>query len=112
MKEITQAYQIIKSKRQLWNLKRLLTRAKFNETQESPKVTKCNRPNCGVCAYLITNNYFRTGLSAVKHLRLKRLCHVTPNVLYSIIRAVAAKKNILEKRMTLSVTDLLSIDNK
>ena len=58
MKEITQAYQIIKSKRQPWNLNRLLTRAKFNETLESPQVSKCNRPNCGVCAYLITDNHF------------------------------------------------------
>ena len=58
MKEITQAYHIIKSKRQPWNLKRQLTRAKFNETQESPKVTKCNRPNCGVCAYLMTDNHY------------------------------------------------------
>ena len=58
MKEITQTYQIIKSKRQPWNLKRLLTRAKFNETQESPKVTKCNRPNRGVSAYSITDNHF------------------------------------------------------
>ena len=38
MKEILQEYQIIKSKRQPWNLKRLLTRAKFNETLESPKL--------------------------------------------------------------------------
>ena len=58
MKEIMQNYPIIKSKRQPWNLKKLLTRAKFAEIQESPKITKCNRPNCGVCDYLMTDNEF------------------------------------------------------
>ena len=58
MKEIMQTYPIIKSKRQPWNLKKLLTRAKFEEIQESPKITKCNRPNCGVCDYLMTDNDF------------------------------------------------------
>ena len=58
MKEIMQNYPIIKSKRQPWNLKKLLTRAKFEQTQESPKITKCNRPNCGVCEYLMTDNEF------------------------------------------------------
>ena len=53
-----QNYPIIKSKRQPWNLKLLLTRAKFEEIQESPKITKCNRPNCGVCDCLMTDSEF------------------------------------------------------
>ena len=35
-----------------------MTRAKFEEIQESPKITKCNRPNCGVCDYSMTDNEF------------------------------------------------------
>ena len=58
MKEIIQKYTIIKSKRQPNNLKRLLTKAKFTDIHELPKISKCNRPNCGVCEHLITENKF------------------------------------------------------
>ena len=39
MKEIIQKYTIIKSKHQPNNLKRLLTKAKFTDTQELPKIS-------------------------------------------------------------------------
>ena len=48
---------VIKSKRQPRNLKQILTRAKFTETDETDesenKVTKCRRSNCGLCPYII-----------------------------------------------------------
>ena len=45
--------KIIKSKRQPPNLKKLLTNAKFTDTNAQPKVTKCNKPRCGTCSYII-----------------------------------------------------------
>ena len=35
-----------------------MTRVKFEEIQESPKITKRNRSKCGVCEYLMTDNDF------------------------------------------------------
>ena len=48
-------YQFIKSKRQCYNLKRLPTKAKFT-SNESRSVTKCKRPNCGLCIHLKEGN--------------------------------------------------------
>ena len=39
-------------------IKRLLTKAKFTDTQELPKISKCYGPNCGVCEHLIIENEF------------------------------------------------------
>ena len=30
----------------------------FTDTQELPKISKCNGPNCGVCEHLITENEY------------------------------------------------------
>ena len=51
-------YKFIKSKRQPYNLKRLLTKAKFmsNYTCE---VSKCTKPNCGLCIHLLEGNSFQ-----------------------------------------------------
>ena len=57
LREIMKNYPIEKKMPTLES-KKLLTRAKFAEIQESPKITKCNRPNCGVCEYLMTDNNF------------------------------------------------------
>lgn len=58
MKEIVNKYKIIKNKRQAPNLKKLLTRAKYDKGEETPIVTKCGRPNCVTCHYLIEKNDF------------------------------------------------------
>ena len=57
MRNILSKHKILKSKRQPFNLKRLLTKAKFtsNDTYE---VKKCNRPNCGLCTHLLEENSF------------------------------------------------------
>ena len=56
MNKILQEFQIIKSKRQPRNLKKLITRAKFCDIRESPNMKKSNRSNCGLCEHLITEN--------------------------------------------------------
>ena len=58
MNAILQANTIIKSKRQPANLKRLLTRAKFDENIQIATINKCNRPNCGLCKCMIVGNSF------------------------------------------------------
>ena len=40
MNQILQEFQIIKSKRQPRNLKKLISRAKFNDIRESPNIKK------------------------------------------------------------------------
>ncbi len=57
LKEIFSSYTFIKSKRQPKNLKKLLTRAKFDEDHTPPRVTKCNRANCGLCKHLIEREH-------------------------------------------------------
>ena len=61
MKDILKNTKLIKSKRQLPNLKRILSKAKFcsiASLREINKVFKCNRPNCSLCQHLIEQNYF------------------------------------------------------
>ena len=50
-------YQLIKSKRQSYSLKRLLTKAKFT-SNNTLKVTKCNKPNCGICVHPLEGHSF------------------------------------------------------
>ena len=58
MKKILEENQIIKSKRQSHSLKKLLTSAKLPQKRQTYKVSKCKRPNCGVCAYLTEGSEF------------------------------------------------------
>ena len=51
--DVLENYKIIKSKRQPPHLRRILTKAKFEDDTTSAKVTRCNRPNCGLFNYLI-----------------------------------------------------------
>ena len=52
MRNIESKYKLIKSKRQPYRLKRLLTKAMFT-SNTTPKVAKCNKPTCGLCIHLI-----------------------------------------------------------
>ena len=56
MRNFLSNYKIIKSKRQPYNLKRLLTKAKFmpNETCEVKKYTQ---PRCGLCIHLLEGTF-------------------------------------------------------
>ena len=50
MRNILSKYKLIKSKRQPYSLKRLLTKAKFT-SNTTPKVANCNKPICGLCIH-------------------------------------------------------------
>ena len=60
MREALAESKIIKSKRQPPNLKKLLTKAKFEEQRSRTKyrVFKCNRANCALCGYLAEGNSY------------------------------------------------------
>ena len=60
MREALAESKIIKSKRQTPNLKKLLTKAKFEEQRSRTKhrVFKCNRANCALCGYLAEGNSY------------------------------------------------------
>ena len=110
MKEIMQNYPIIKSKRQPWNLKKLLTRAKFEEIQESPKITKCNRPNCGVCDYLMTDNEFLFKCGKTFKVKTTMSCDAK-NLIY-VIKCKGCDEEYIGETGDTLVIALLSIDNK
>ncbi len=57
--------KIIKSNRQPPNLKRLLTRAKFNNDTNF-QVTKCNNKRCKLCENIIESSQFKFGNKTVK----------------------------------------------
>ena len=55
MQKILSNYKFIKSKCQPYNLKRLLTKAKFTSNYTC-EVRKCTKPNCGLCIHLLEGN--------------------------------------------------------
>ena len=57
MRNILSKYKLLKSKRQPYSLKRLLTKTKFT-SNNALKVTKYNRPNCGLCIHLLEGHSF------------------------------------------------------
>ena len=57
MNKVLSNFKLIKSKRQPNNLKRLLTKAKFNH-DFNHDVKRCNRPNCGLYIHLLESNSF------------------------------------------------------
>ena len=57
MNDILSNFKIIKNKRQPNNLKRLLTKAKFSNSDHH-EVKRCHKPNCGLCVHLIEGDAF------------------------------------------------------
>lgn len=105
MKEVLQPYKIIKSKRQPKNLKKLLTRAKFTENQDNPKVSRCNRSKCGLCIHLIEGEEFNFKCGRTIKVVTNITCDVK-NVIYVIVCAGCGKEYIgetgdLRKRVTI-----------
>ena len=80
MRNILSNYKIIKSKRQPYNLKRLLTKAKFT-SNDTCEVRKCTRPNCGLCIHLVEGNSFKfnCGINFIVH---KNMTCEVKNVIY------------------------------
>ena len=68
MCDILSRYKIIKSKRQPYNLKRLLSKAKF-VSNDKYEVRKCNRANCGLCIHLVESSIipFKCGINFKVH---------------------------------------------
>lgn len=106
MNEIFSNYRFIKSKRQPKNLKKLLTKAKFDETYSTPKVTKCQRPNCGLCQHLIEGSTFTFNCGVIFNITVSMTCEVK-NVIY-VIQCRGCKKeyigetgDFLRKRVTI-----------
>lgn len=62
LKELINKEKLLSSKRQPPNLKRLLTRAKFDRNHPKPtfSVSKCNDSRCGTCAYIHTGTELLT----------------------------------------------------
>ena len=95
---------VIKSKRQPRNLKQILTRAKFTETDESEnKVTKCRRSNCGLCPYIIEASEYMVNDKIIR-VNTPMDCSVK-NVVYMIQcrgcdEIYIGETNDLRKRMT------------
>ena len=83
MSKILSETKIVKCKRQLPNLKRLLTRSEFNESRTSAKVTQCNEPRCGLCKHLIEGSTI-TLQKKTFHVKEDMDCAVQ-NVLYVLI---------------------------
>ena len=57
MNNILSNFTIFKSKRQPNSLKRILTKAKFNNDSDH-EVKRCKRPNCGICTHLFEGTAF------------------------------------------------------
>ena len=76
MRNILSKYKLIKSKRQPYNLKRLLTKAKFTSSN-TLKVTKFNRPNCGLFSHLLGHSFTFKCREKKTTLTSTRTCHVT-----------------------------------
>ena len=78
MKEIIQKYTIIKSKRQPNTQKRFLTKH-----TGITKISKCNRPNCGICEHLITENEYVFQCGKTFNVKTTMSCEVR-NLIYVI----------------------------
>ena len=80
MNKVLSNFKLIKSKRQPNNLKRLLTKAKFNH-DSNHEVKRCNRPNCGLCIHLLESNSFEFNCGKRFFVHESMTCEVK-NVVY------------------------------
>ena len=104
MNDILSNFKIIKSKRQPNNLKRLLTKAKFSNSDHH-EVKRCHKPNCGLCVHLIEGDAFEFKCGRKFYVHESMTCAVK-NVLYVIKCGGCGKEYIgqtgdfLRKRVT------------
>ena len=75
--------KVIKSKRQLQNLKRLLVKSEFKGINILPSVSKCNEPRCALCNYIIEGSSLKTNNKGF-HVKENINCTIK-NVLYVLI---------------------------
>ena len=84
MRTILNNTKVIKSKRQLPNLKRLLVKSEFKEINIVPSVSKCNEPRCGLCNYIIEGSSLNLN-NKVSQVKENMNCNIKKNVLYVLI---------------------------
>ena len=82
-KEILDTTKIIKSQRQLQNLKRILTSSTFEEIT-TQRVIKCNNKRCKICYITIEGKFFTFKKLQTKFKINKNLRCNTKNVVYII----------------------------
>ncbi|GAB1602736.1 uncharacterized protein LOC115230173, partial [Argonauta hians] len=100
LKETINKHKIIKCKRQPKSLKKLLTNAKIPNPNSHPSISKCNRPNCGICDYLLESpNYsFKSGQRfQIKH----SFSCTSSNLIYLIRCAGCGEEYIGQTGLTL-----------
>ena len=85
MKEVSQRFTLINSKKQPKNLKRTLTSAKFSATKEEWGTSQCNQPRCGTCPHIMSTKEvtFNKMPSNPFHIRGTFNC-LAKNVIYVI----------------------------
>ena len=75
---------LIKSKRQSRSIKQILTRAKFDQSnQDERSVNRCERPNCGTCPYLLQGNAYQFKSGHLFSVRENMTC-ASQNLIYVI----------------------------
>ena len=74
MRTILNNTKVIKSKRQLPNLKRLLVKSEFKGINV-PLVSKCNETRCGLCYYIIEGSSLKLN-NKVFHVKENMNCNV------------------------------------
>ena len=109
MPKILSNYKFIKSKRQPYNLKRLLTKAKFTSNHIC-EVKTCTKPNCGLCIHLLEGNSFHFNCGMNFKLHEDMTCEVK-NVIY-VMKCRGVGSSTLGKQETFCVSESLSIINR
>ena len=72
-------HEIIKSKRLPQNLKRILTKARFDENEPEATITQCGRPNCSLCHHLIIEKIYRFKCGKRFKVKSHMSCNVRKN---------------------------------
>ena len=83
MESVLKQKPLLKSKRQAWNLQRILTRARFDSHTIENVVTKCHRGNCGLCKHMLEGNHFTFATQKTFKVNAAMSCDVK-NVIYVI----------------------------
>ncbi|KAK3091940.1 hypothetical protein FSP39_023867 [Pinctada imbricata] len=83
LRSLINQQDIINSRRQPPNLKRLLTKARFTTETETHVVSQCQDPRCGTCPYIQTGQSFTFKNGKVFHVNAKMNCK-SKNLIYEM----------------------------
>lgn len=76
--------KIIMSKRQAPNLKKLLTKAKINNTLSKPTVSKCQNKRCGTCAHILEGSEIKFKAQTKPFTIKQNMSCTSKNIIYVI----------------------------